>query len=215
MQRSLRDNIYLSLRDEILRCQITPNSELREQLLAERFSVSKSPVRDALLRLEQERLVRVTPRQGYRVAPISLEDARELFHLRKVLEPACAEAAAASASAETLAALEEFRTFPGQDPQEVFIDYNRRFHFALCGASGSTRMASLTCDLVAQMERMIRFSVTNLPPQDRVLLVREHNEIIDALIARDRRNAARLVRNHVSAAEKRVVSGLTYAAVLL
>lgn len=212
---SLRQNIYANLKQDILRCELPPNSELREQVLAERFAVSKSPVREALLRLQQERLVTVTPRQGYRVAPVSLEDTREMFQLRKFLESACAEIAALSASDERLAALDVFRSFNGPDARDSFIEYNRAFHCDLCEASGNTRMARLAVDMIEQMERMIRFSVNTLPPPDRSILVAEHGAIIDALIARDRRKAARLVREHISDAEKRVVSGLTFAAVHL
>lgn len=213
MQISLRENIYKSIKADILQCRLMPNSDLREQSLAERFSVSKSPVRDALLRLEQDRLVVVIPRQGYRVAPIMLEDAREMFQLRKVLESACVDAAAAGAPSHRLAELEKYRVFDGPNEPDAFIEYNRAFHFALCQASGNVRMARLACDVIEQMERMIRFSVNSVPVQDIPALVKEHGAIIDAIIARDRRQAARLVREHIMAAEKRVVTGLTRAAV--
>src|SRR6185437_15336412 len=86
----LRDDIYTTLRQNILSLKLAPGSELREQLLAEEFSVSKSPVREALLRLEQERLVEIMSRQGYRVAPISIIDAQDMYSFRIVLEAACA-----------------------------------------------------------------------------------------------------------------------------
>src|SRR5512138_2118092 len=92
--RLLRVDIFHELRQDILACRLAPGAELREGELAERFSVSKSPVRDALSRLVQEGLVHVMPRQGYRVAPISLRDARDMFAYRAVLEGACARIAA-------------------------------------------------------------------------------------------------------------------------
>lgn len=213
--QSLRQNIYESLKHEILRCSLLPNSELREQVLAERFSVSKSPVREALHRLQQERLVTVTPRQGYRVAPVSLEDARDMFQLRKFLESACAEVAATSATDQRLGALDRYRSFDGPEELDSFIKYNRAFHCGICEACGNARMARLATDQIEQMERMIRFSVNAVPETDRSILLAEHAAIIDALQARDRRRAARLVREHISDAERRVVNGLTYAAVQL
>lgn len=213
MRISLRENIYSSIKEDILTCRVLPNSDLREQSLAEKFSVSKSPVRDALLRLEQERLVVVLPRQGYRVAPISIVDAREMFQLRKVLEPACAEAAAQNATDRQVAELESFRSLDGPNVPDVFIEYNRGFHFAVCRASGNARMARIACDLIEQMERMIRFSVGTVSSNDKTSLVREHGGIIDAIVGRDRRLAATLVRQHVADAEKRVMSGLSRAAV--
>ena len=83
----LRVDIYQKLREEILSCELPPGADLREQNLAARFSVSKSPVRDALLRLERERLVTISPRQGYRVAPVSVADARD-FSLGRVFDGA-------------------------------------------------------------------------------------------------------------------------------
>ncbi len=68
----LRDNVYESLRSDILTCHFAPGDDMREQDLAERYAVSRQPVREALLRLEREHLVTVQPRQGYRVNPISL-----------------------------------------------------------------------------------------------------------------------------------------------
>ena len=73
----LRDNVYESLRSDILTCHFAPGDDMREQDLAERYAVSRQPVREALLRLEREHLVTVQPRQGYRVNPISLADAAQ------------------------------------------------------------------------------------------------------------------------------------------
>jgi GntR family transcriptional regulator, rspAB operon transcriptional repressor len=216
VSQSLSQNVYHALKRDILECKLLPNSDLREQLLAQRFVVSKSPVREALLRLEQERLITVAPRQGYKVASLSLEDASQSFGLRKVLESACAEAAAANASTEVLAGLDRFRSLvsvEGEDPTDTFIRYNRSFHSAICMVSGNTRLARITIDLIDQMERMIRLSVNSVPVAVRDVLVKEHGEIIDAIQSGDRRKAIRLTKLHISGAEKRVVGGLTNAAV--
>ena len=67
--------VYTQLRREILSCDLAPGSKIFEQELAERLGVSKSPVREALLRLQEQNLVDVQPRSGYRVRPISLSEA--------------------------------------------------------------------------------------------------------------------------------------------
>ena len=86
----LRDNrLRKNLRSDILMCRLAPGDDMREQELAERYAVSRQPVREALLRLEREHLVTVQPRQGYRVNPISLADAHDLLRFRFALEPAC------------------------------------------------------------------------------------------------------------------------------
>src|SRR5690242_14878603 len=105
----LRDDIYATLRNEILSCNLLPGSDLREQQLAQRFAVSKSPVREALLRLEREQLVEVASRQGYRVRPVSISDARDMYSFRSILEAACAMQATHQADDQTLAALDSHR----------------------------------------------------------------------------------------------------------
>lgn len=213
MTALLRDDIYVSLRRDILSCALAPGSDLREQNLAEHFHVSKSPVREALLRLERENLVTVAARQGYRVAPISLTDARDLFRFRLVLEPGCAIEAAQAAGDDALAALDAFRAFEGGRDPHAFMVYNRRFHCAVAHASANARMATTTCNLIEQMDRLVVVSVNTIAAHDPSKLVAEHGGIIDALQARDGKRAARLLRAHIAAAEKRVMTGLERAAV--
>src|SRR5436305_13967665 len=134
----LRDNVYESLRSDILTCPFAPGDDMREQDLAERYAVSRQPVREALLRLEREHLVTVQPRQGYRVNPISLSDARDLLRFRLALEPACVAEAVESADDNVLKALNRFRRFSGN--REDFIAYNRGFHSAPAHASGNPRL---------------------------------------------------------------------------
>ena len=90
----LRNSIYQAIRHSILTGELQPGQELREQVLAERYGVSRSPVRDSLLRLEQENLVTVFPRQGYLVNPISISNVEDIINLRSLIEPSCAAAAA-------------------------------------------------------------------------------------------------------------------------
>jgi len=207
----LRHNIYETLRADILACRIAPGEEMREQELASRYEVSRQPVREALLRLEHAQLVTVSPRQGYRVNPISVSDARDIFRFRLVLEPACAVAAAESMETERLAELDAFRSF---DAEQDFIEYNRAFHCALAHASGNARMAAAACDLIEQADRLVRISLSAIKGRDPTELVKEHIAIIDAIQFREARKAKRLVQAHVAEAEKRVLSALTRSAVI-
>src|ERR1700745_3192774 len=109
----LRENVYESLRADILTCRLAPGDDMREQELAERYAVSRQPVREALLRLGREHLLTAHARQGYRVNPISLSDARDLLRFRFALEPACVAEAIEGASDATLKSLNEFRRFSG------------------------------------------------------------------------------------------------------
>jgi len=206
----LRDNVYAAIREEILTCRLMPGAELREQDLAARYEVSRQPVRDALLRLEREHLITVNPRQGYQVNPISISDAQDIFHFRLALEPACAVEAIENASYETLADLDQYRSI---DPDEAFIDYNRRFHSAVASASGNARMATVACDLIAQADRLVRISVDGIKGRDPARLIAEHAEVIDAIQQRDIRLARKLMRAHIAQAEKRIMTALSRSAI--
>ena len=206
----LRENIYDAVRADILACRLAPGTDMREQDLADRYAVSRAPVRDALLRLERERLVTVHPRQGSRVSPISIADARHVFQYRSILEPACVSLAA-ECSVSEMPELEPFRRFAaGTD----FIAYNRGFHAALARASGNPRMAEAACDLIDQSERLVRVSLTSIKGRDPAQLVAEHGAIIDAIACRDARSAVRLLRDHIAKAERRVLAALARSAVV-
>jgi GntR family transcriptional regulator, rspAB operon transcriptional repressor len=209
----LRDNIYDRLRSDILNCHLAPGDDMREQELAERYRVSRQPVREALARLAREHLVTVTPRQGYRVNPISLSDARDLLRFRLALEPACVAEAIDNASDAVLKTLDQFRRFSGD--HEAFIAYNRAFHTALAHASGNRRMAAALCDLVGQADRLVRVSLANLRGHDPKKLVAEHIALIEAMQRRDRRTAARIIKSHISQTEKRVLPALKRNAVIV
>jgi DNA-binding GntR family transcriptional regulator len=201
--------IYGLLRQQILTCQLPPGRELREQELAQDFNVSKSPVREALQQLVGEGLVIVIPRQGYRVAPVSLRDANEVFTFRLAMELACLAETVKNASDDELKSLDRFREFDG-DYEREFIAYNRDFHCTLARCSGNARMARTTCDLIEETERLVRMSVAAVRGPKAHKFVEEHNAIISALQARDSRRALGLLRAHVAAAVKRFSTALEW-----
>jgi GntR family transcriptional regulator, rspAB operon transcriptional repressor len=209
----LRENVYEKLRSDILSCRLAPGDDMREQELAERYAVSRQPVREALLRLAREHLVTVQPRQGYRVNPISLADARDILRFRLALEPACVLEAIGSASDAVLKSLDQFRRFSGD--HESFIAYNRAFHSALAHASGNRRMAAALVDLIGQADRLVRVSVANLRGHDPAKLVAEHVALIEAMQRRDARSAGRIIKAHIGETEKRVLPALKRNAVIV
>ena len=209
----LRENIYDALRNDILTCRLAPGDDMREQELADRYTVSRQPIREALLRLEREHLVTVNPRQGYRVNPISIGDARDLLRFRLAIEPACVAEAIENAPQDVLLALNEYRSFTGG--REDFITYNRNFHSALAHASGNRRMAAAACDLIEQADRLVRVSLANVKGHDPAQLVSEHADVIDAMQRRDKRGAVCVIRAHIQKTEKRVLPALARNAVII
>lgn len=209
--RLLRETIYDQLRADILQLRLPPGTEIREAELAARFEVSKSPVRDALMRLEREALVITSPRQGYRVAAVSLADVQDMFHLRAALERACMERIVRQASTEQLATLEPFRRFEADDWAGGFIDYNRAFHGTLADLAANVRMRDQLRELVDQMERVVLMSVNKVRQGsgNTQSLVDEHCRMIDALQERAAKRAERLAEQHITLAGKRVYEAIT------
>ncbi|MGD0104806.1 MAG: GntR family transcriptional regulator [Rhodopila sp.] len=208
----LRDTIYEKVRQAILSCEFQPGQELRELELADRYHVSRSPIRDSLLRLEQEALVTVRPRQGYRVNPISISDAEELFGLRLLIEPACAVGAAVAGDTE-LRALDRFRGFADQNDADTrFIVYYESFHNAVTDLSGNKRMAAFAHNLIEQSERLVRVALDGFQREAILRNCAEHEAIIDALQAHDANGASHLSREHLEAGRERVMAALRLVA---
>ncbi len=208
-----REEVYAKLRQDILSCALPPGAGLFEGVLAERFEVSKSPIRDALSRLHAERLVTVAPRKGYRVAPISLTDAVDLFGLRITLEASCALLSAERADGGALADLDRFRDFDASADVAVFVAYNTDFHLSLVDLCPNRRMAETARTVIEQFDRINLMSMSFNGPRLHGPLVVEHNAVVDALQARDGRRARRLLVQHAARAEKRVMAALAQCAI--
>ncbi|HQT76936.1 MAG TPA: GntR family transcriptional regulator [Rhodopila sp.] len=195
----LRDYVYRAIRQSILNCDLQPGQEVREQTLAQKHRVSRSPVRDALLRLEQEHLVTVLPRQGYLINPVTIPDTDDLYGLRLLLEPACA-AAAALRDEDAVRTLDRFRRTTGlADRYETYADYNSDFHNALAELSGNARTAAIMRDALEQLTRLQRLSPDRFDWLRVQPFVEMHDAIIDAVQAHDPEAAFGRAASHVKA----------------
>ena len=202
----LRDNIYRAIRHSILTCEYGPGQDLREQVLAEFYHVSRSPIRDSLLRLEHENLVTVLPRQGYRVKDVCPADVEEIYGLRLVIEPACA-AGAARRDGAAVSTLDAFRDYA--DDGSVFGsfgEYNQAFHNAVSSLSGNKRLTAVAHDLVAQFDRLVRIIFLDDQTVRTKPAAREHDLMIAAIQAHDADTAARLAYEHVDGARTRALT---------
>jgi DNA-binding GntR family transcriptional regulator len=211
----MREDVYRKLREEVLSCTIMPGQSLHENDLADRFGVSKSPIRDALIRLEADGLVTVQSRKGYRVAPVSVSDAGDLYELRSTLEAAVVSIVAESASTKDLAELDRYRDPEPWREKGGFIAYNREFHCSVALLCRNRRLSAAALDLIEQFDRLtvISVAVVGSYSDDRPLA--EHNAIIDELQAREPRKAARLLTRHLERGRRRVTNALSQAAITL
>jgi GntR family transcriptional regulator, rspAB operon transcriptional repressor len=209
-----REEIYRRLREDVLSCVIMPGQSLHENDLAERFGVSKSPIRDALMRLEADGLVTVQSRKGYRVSPVSVADADDMYELRAKIEAAVMGIVAGAASDEELASLDRFRSPKAWDNNGGFIAYNREFHRSVANLCRNKRLKAVALDLIEQFNRFTFVSLAVIGPGHYDRPLSDHVAIIDQLQAREPKKAARLVEQHLERGRKRVVGALRRAAVV-
>ena len=205
----IRHKVLDMIRQDILSCDFQPGEELRESELADRYAVSKSPVREALQRLQFEGLVETEPRRGHRVTPISVSDARDILEMRETLEVAAARKMVSEASDRDLAALDAYRE-ADVSYIRAFATYNRSFHIGLAQASGNRRLADEMRRLLDAYERLCLVSLERLRAVsgDMRTALADHCALIDALQARDATKAARISQRHVRSSRTQIMKGL-------
>lgn len=177
-----------ALRDAILSGHLKPGSILNEKELAERFGVSKTPVREALTLLAHEGLVQTLPRKGSFVTPITIQYVHDFFDLRIILESATAELAAANITEEQVRHLSAL--VPDANPDEHIakrLERNVEFHYAVALISGNERLATQIRRLLQKMQRVI--AVGYVPG--------EHEMALSAIQERDPKRAAEAMREHI------------------
>jgi DNA-binding GntR family transcriptional regulator len=204
----VRNKVFEQVRREILSCALMPGEELRENELARRYGVSKSPVRDAMQKLEFEGLVEIEPRRGHRVKPISVSDAEDMLDLRVILETAAVRRIAERAPEADLKDLDRFRS---ADTTSIsgFTVYNRDFHKHLSRLSGNRRLAEETQRVMEMYDRLCMVSLSNKRgPDSFAEPLADHVAIIDALQARDGTRAARLLTRHITRSRGSIMRGL-------
>jgi len=199
----LRELVFEALRQAILDGVLEPGERLMEVQLAEELGVSRTPVREAIRKLELAGFVVMIPRRGAYVADISLKEVSEVFEIRGALEALAAELAAERASEEELENLERMLVEIGKaiDTRDVelLIDLDTRFHDALFKASRNERLCQILSSLREQIQRF-RTQTLSHPSRMRVAL-EEHRRIVEALAARDGDLARRLAMEHIESAE--------------
>lgn len=207
--------VYEQIRAEVLSCALAPGSQIFEQALAQRLGVSKSPVREALLRLQEQSLVEVQPRRGYRVRPISITEAQEMYEMRLLYERACVSRVIDHADDSQIDLLKSVLHVAGEFDLRQWIEMNRNFHCMLAAICGNSRLAKATIELIQQFERYTYVSIGRLAkPLNMERFEREHAAIVDAIKRRNKREALTIIREHVEASRRRTLEVLASAVVV-
>lgn len=209
--RPLRDLVFEALKDAILLQKLHPGERLIELELADELGVSRTPVREAIRRLEQEGLVVMLPRKGAYVAGISLKDIHEVYEIRAALEALALELAAKYITAEELEELkrqvheEEVMTEANRLNEIIFIDSS--FHDLIYQYARNSRLTQFVEILQEQFKRFRSLPLGNSARSNTAL--EEHQQIVEALACHDSTLAARLAREHIANAENALISALT------
>lgn len=201
----LNEDVYASLKHSILSLSLQPGDVLSEREIAGRMSVSRTPVREALQRLERDGLVKRYPRRGMVVTELLLRDIVEAFQIREFIEPPAAAIAAQAADLERLGEVEAIfaRLDPSTPGREAFALHNEadaRLHALVVEATGNTCLVAFMSNLSDICQRA-RSLGTPARFQDSIA---EHKLILDALRRADAPAAELAMRAHLLAARQRI-----------
>ncbi|MGV9796499.1 GntR family transcriptional regulator [Mycobacterium sp. NPDC003449] len=193
-------DVYQQLREAIVDGAFAAGDPLTELALAAQYRVSRTPVREALRRLEQDGLVQRGPR-GMQVRGRSPEEILEIYEVRIILEGAAARAAAERRTDLDLLRLEQVHTAmqdaSTDDPDRLTIT-NRKFHEAVWAMSHNATLVDL---LVRLHAHLIRYRETTLTYPDRWdTVLKEHRQLIEAIKAGDRDLAGKIAEDHMTGA---------------
>ncbi|MDT8893070.1 GntR family transcriptional regulator [Halomonas sp. I1] len=198
---SVRQRLYQVLRQSIIRMVLAPGQALSEKELADTFSVSRQPVREAFIRLSEAGLVEVRPQRGTFVVKISQQAVLEARFVREAVEVAVArEAATRGLGRPVLAELRELierqRRCIEPDDHDRFFLLDEDFHRALSLGIGQQAAWKVTEEVKAQLDRVRYLSVPESTPLDK--LIAQHEAIVDAIERHDSEAAAEAMRVHQS-----------------
>jgi DNA-binding GntR family transcriptional regulator len=206
------DRMFESLRSDILSCRLLPGGKLRINDIAESSEVSLGAVREALSRLGAEGLVVAESQKGYRVAPISAEELKDLTEARVEIEriAIARSIAAGDLDWETnlVAAWHRLSRIPEAlegKVSEQWADAHAAFHAALTNACGSAKLLQIRAQLYQQSERYRRYS--GVVDRERDVFA-EHQRIFEATIARDSTAATAAIAAHLHLTAEIIVASL-------
>ena len=192
---------YETLRDEILSLTLQPGQLLDETTLAERFGMSRSPIREALIRLAGEQLVVMLPNRSTIVTPIDIQSFPKYVEALDIAQRMNTRLAAEFRSEADLKAIaarqKEFESAVRSGRHLAMSEANKRFHMAIAAAGRNPYLASFYERLLDQGRRMLHLHFDYLErTHDGYLLTDEHIEMLEAIRARDVDRADRLAHAH-------------------
>ena len=195
----LREEVFQTLRNAILRGYLLPGARLMEIHLAAELGVSRTPVREAIQMLAKEGLAEILPRRGARVAGISGKDLEDVLEIRSVLEDLAVKDACQKMTPEQYAeldrAMRDFAEAAKTRDERRAAEADERFHDAIYRASGNERLAAIIASLREQMFRYRYEYIKDAAVYGQ--LIKEHSAILDALRRKDEKDVRKIMRAHL------------------
>ena len=203
----LRDLVFTTLRQAILKGELLPGERLMEIQLAEKMGVSRTPIREAIRKLEREGLVIMVPRKGAEVAGISEKILRDVLEVRMTLEKLALRLAFKRQGTDLIEKLEAAeQAFQDAIEGEKLIDMaeaDEHFHFLIYEAADNDKLRELLNSL---KENMYRYRLEYLKDENyRRSLMEEHNAIIEAFKANDLEKGLEVTDTHIANQERAVI----------
>lgn len=203
----LRDVVFNTLRKAILTGELKPGERLMEIHLANRLGVSRTPIREAIRKLELEGLVIMIPRRGAEVAQITEKSLKDVLEVRRALDALCVELACDRINAEETEQLreacEEFERVTETEDATVIAKADVEFHDIIVHATANQRLIQLINNL---SEQMYRYRFEYIKDEDRHdNLIREHRMIYESIVKRDKKSAADAAKLHIDNQEKSII----------
>lgn len=208
----LRDVIFETLRKAIVSGDIKPGERLMEVSLANQMGVSRTPVREAIRRLEAEGLVTMTPRKGTHVSELSVKDIMDVLEVRTVLDKLATELAAKRMQPAQLKALEtvhkQYIACVEKENMEGAIKKDVEFHDMIYAASGNPRLVAVAGSL---REHIYRFRVFYMSGSSLIAenVLNEHEEILAALKDAQNNVASDLAEKHIRNQMETIIKTVT------
>jgi DNA-binding GntR family transcriptional regulator len=197
--RFLREQVYKSLKASILNGVLAPNKRLIEEKLAGEMGTSRTPVREAIQKLEKEGLIHKLPKGGFAVSMVTEEDIEEVFGIRSVLEGYAGYLATSRATDDDIRFLEEIvkreeEYLTKKDTEEI-IRLNTEFHETLYGAAKSSKLYTIINDLrdYIYRYRIIIFRYEGMAE----ISIKDHKDMIGLMKVKNARQVEKLVRKHI------------------
>jgi DNA-binding GntR family transcriptional regulator len=219
---SLTDFAYASIRKRLVTLAIAPGQVFSEGQLAAEFQISKTPVREALARLQHDGLVEVEPRAGYRAVPITVGGARDLLDLRILLEgestALAAERVRAGTADRKLIEMIESLSQLSYDPDNRasiwrYLETNTTFHLGIAQIAGNKYLTDALERVFASCERLLHAGMALTTRQRDVLT--DHRDIVEAVLGGDPEVGRAVGRRQAMASRDLIVEALLSSASIL